>query len=92
MNSYSNNFAVLGKQAHIEINDRCNHVYITLDGLVVTDASGDIGFWQSFNETRGSFAKGAAYKASLDKFAKEWIESEIVEYIRFAQEQIKVQS
>ena len=85
MSSYTNTFIILGKTASIDINDRGDYMCVDLDGMVITDACGDIGFWYCFNKTRGSFAKGAARQAALDKFAREWVESEIVEYIRFAQ-------
>ena len=89
MSSYTNTFVILGKTASIDVNDRGNHVCIDLDDLIITDASGEIGFWEGFNrDASRALCKGAARQSALDKYAREFVESEIVEALRFAQQQV----
>lgn len=79
---------IAGQPATLEINERDNHMVVTWGKLVVTDASGSIGFWASFNKTAGAFAKGAARTAALRKHARETIEAEIYAQFSFAQQEL----
>lgn len=79
---------IAGQDATLEINERDSHLVITWGDLTVTDASGHVGFWTSFNQTAGSYSKGAARDAALRKHARETIEAEIYAQLRFAQQEL----
>lgn len=79
---------IAGQPATLEINERDNHLVVTWGDLTVTDTSGQIGFWTSFHNTPGSYAKGAARHAALRKHARQTIEAEIYAQLRFAQQEL----
>lgn len=79
---------IAGRPAALEINSRDSHMYITWGDLLISDLSGDCGFWASFNRGRSAFTKGAARESALRKHAKGIIEAEIYEQLRFAQQEL----
>lgn len=79
---------IAGQPASLDINERDNHLVITWGALTITDTSGHVGFWTSFHKTAGSFSKGAARAAALRKHARETIEAEIYNQLRFAQQEL----
>lgn len=74
---------ITGQSATISVNARGNHVAVTWGALVVCETSGYIGFWETF---KCGNLKGAAYTAALRKHARTYIEFEIYEAFKFAQE------
>jgi len=78
---------IAGQPATLEINSRDSHCVITWGDLIISDASGDIGFWKSFHRKRLGALKGAALQAALHKHAREMIEFEIYQHIKFLQEE-----
>lgn len=79
---------IAGQPATLDINERDSHMVVTWGDLTVTDTSGHVGFWTSFNQTSGSYAKGTARDAALRKHARETIEAEIYTQLRLAQQEL----
>ena len=74
---------IAGQQATLGINSRDSHCVITWGDLTISDKSGYIGFWTSFHKKTLGNLKGAALQAALKKHAKEMIEAEIYEHVKF---------
>ena len=78
---------IAGQPATLEINSRDSHCVITWGELTICDMSGDIGFWTSFHKKPLGALKGAALQAALHKHAREMIEGEIYQHVKFMQEE-----
>jgi hypothetical protein len=78
---------IAGQPATLEINSRDSHCVITWGDLTISDMSGEVGFWRSFHKKPLGTIKGAALQAALRKHAREMIESEIYEHIKFLQDE-----
>ena len=78
---------IAGQPATLEINARDSHCVITWGELVISDMSGNVGFWSSFHKKPLGALKGAALQAALSKHAREMIESEIYQHAKLMQEQ-----
>lgn len=78
---------IAGQPATLEINSRDSHCVITWGDLTIFDASGHIGFWTSFHKKPLGALKGAAREAALKKHAREMIEREIYQQVKFMQQE-----
>jgi hypothetical protein len=78
---------IAGQPATLEINARDSHCVITWGELTIFDASGEVGFWRSFHKKPLGTLKGAALQAALHKHAREMIEFEIYQQVKFMQEE-----
>lgn len=79
---------IAGQPATLEINALDTHCVITWGDLLISDASGEIGFWTSFNKKPLGSIKGAARDAALKKHAREMIQFVIYEHVKFLQEEL----
>ena len=51
---------IAGRPATLDINDRGNHMVVTWGDMVITDASGYTGFWETFTNSSKGAARDAA--------------------------------
>lgn len=80
---------ILGKTAKLVIKNDDSHLFIKWGDLVVTDISGDIGFWSEFRKMHPFAKEGTTkYANFLKQFALAEVERNIYDQFLYMQEEI----